>query len=117
MRPQFPTPVTIRTPAGFTVDPEGGNELPLPPTVEETTAWLSQRPVAEATNQTEQLATQHTVTSLWTLLVRPTVTLTSDSQVTDDHGRRFEVVGQVADRPHHNPQFRAAAVRLISDLQ
>lgn len=117
MPPRFPSPVTIRTPAGFAVDPVSGNERPLPPIVEQTTAYLAQQPVGEASSQTEQLASQHTVISLWTLLVRPSTTLTSDSTVTDTSGRTFQVVGQVADRPHHRPTFRAAAVRLISDMQ
>lgn len=117
MRPRFPTPVTIRTPAGYALDPVSGNETPLPPIVETTTAYLSQQAVSEASSQVEQLAAQRTIVSLWTVLVRPTSTLASDSTVTDPAGRIFQVVGQVADRPHHRPQFRAAAARLVSDLQ
>jgi hypothetical protein len=37
--------------------------------------------------------------------------------VLDEQGRRFSIEGDVADRPNHRPQFRAAAARLISDMQ
>lgn len=63
------------------------------------------------------LATQNTTISLWTLLVPAGTTLTSASSFTDESGRRYVVVGQPADRPDHKPQFRAAAARLISDMQ
>jgi hypothetical protein len=80
-------------------------------------ARLSQRPVAEVGSQGEQLAQQNTTTSSWTLLVPAGTVLTERSTVLDSAGRTFQVDGEVADRPKIRPQFRAAAVRLISDLQ
>jgi hypothetical protein len=59
---------------------------------------------------------QDTTISLWTILVPKGTTLTPDS-VVEHSGRKFEVVGQPADRPDHRPIFRAAALRLISDMQ
>lgn len=117
MRPKFPQTVTIRTPPEVVVDPLSGNERPLPATPVTSPAWLAQKPVGQTGAQEELLATQDTLVSLWTLLVPAGTTLTSKSTVTDSQSRRFQVVGEVADRPNHKPQFRAAALRLISDLQ
>lgn len=63
------------------------------------------------------LASQNTTISLWTLLVPAGTVLTSASTFTDESGRKYSIVGQPADRPDHQPQFRAAAARLISDMQ
>jgi hypothetical protein len=65
----------------------------------------------------EMKSTQDTTISLWTLLVPITVAITSDSTVTDEAGNRFAVTGRPASRPDHRPIFRAAALRLISDMQ
>ena len=80
-------------------------------------AYLEQAPVTEAGGRQEFRDDQGTVISAWTLLVLAPCTLTSESTVTDSQGRQYRVVGDVADRPHHRPKFRAAALRLISDLQ
>jgi hypothetical protein len=37
--------------------------------------------------------------------------------VIDELGQVFQVVGAVARRPQHRPEFLAAAARLISDMQ
>lgn len=109
--------VTIRTPGPPTQDPVSGNEVPGAVQVVPSRAYLSQSPVGDIGSQLEILATQNTTISLWTLLVPKGTVLTSASIVDDSSGRRFQVVGQPADRPNRHPQFRAAALRLISDLQ
>lgn len=80
-------------------------------------ARLSQAPVANVGGQVEILANQNTTVSFWTLLVPAGTVLTERSSVVDESGQNFQVIGNVADRPNHRPQFRAAAVRLISDMQ
>lgn len=117
MPPKYPETVTVATPLPPTVDPATGLETTPPPHVANVAARLSQQAVATVGSQVEQMAAQATVISLWTLLVPPGTTLTPLSTVRDSLGRTFEVTGDVADRPNHAPQFRAAAVRLISDLQ
>jgi hypothetical protein len=117
MRPKFPQRVTVSTPGPPVEDPVSGNTRPGPPTVTETTARISQAPVANVGGQIELLAEQNTVISLWTVLVPAGATLESNSTVTDESGRVFAITGQVAERPNHKPQFRAAAARLISDMQ
>jgi hypothetical protein len=83
-----------------------------------TLAYLSQRPVADVGSQIELLATQDTTITLWTVLVPASVPMTSASTFVEDAtGRVFAVTGEPADRPNHRPQFRAAAARLISDMQ
>lgn len=117
-RPKMQQLVTISTPgSGTVVDPETGNERPAAPTTAQVRAYLAEKPVADIGGQIELLVNQNTVISLWTLLVPKGTALTSASTVTDEAGRRFEVVGQPADRPNHRPEFRAAALRLISDMQ
>lgn len=116
MRPRFPQTVQITTPGPSTVN-SSGNQVPGTPTVETVQAWISQSPVANVGAQVELLAEQNTVISLWTVLVPKGTTLTSQSTVVDDAGRTFAVTGDVADRPNHKPVFRAAAARLISDMQ
>lgn len=80
-------------------------------------AWLSQNSVVENSAQVELTAQQTTTVSAWTLLCPLSVTLTSASTVTDEQGREFAVIGEPATRPDHRPQWRAAALRLVSDLQ
>jgi hypothetical protein len=116
MRPRFPTLVTITTPGPTTVDPNGV-QVQGSPTVETLRARISQRPVADVGSQFELLAQQNTVISMWTVLVPAGTVLTSTSTVVDETGRTFSITGDVADRPNHRPQFRAAAARLISDMQ
>lgn len=117
MRPRFPTQVEIWTPSPSTVDPVTGNEVPGTPTVETVRARISQSPVANVGAQVELLANQNTVISFWTVIVPAGTVLTSQSTVTDEDGRKFTIIGDVADRPNHKPLFRAAAARLISDMQ
>lgn len=119
MRPNLPQRVTILTPgSGVVRDPVTGNERPAPPTtVHNVPARLSQAPVANVGPQVELLVNQNTTVSLWTILVGKGTVLTSASEVTDEQGRKFAIEGAVADRPAHRPQFRAAAARLISDMQ
>lgn len=95
-----------------------GNDRPGVPVVQERVpARLSQAPVANVGGQVELLANQKTVISLWTILVDASTTLTSDSVVEDGKGRRWAITGEVALRPDHRPRFKAAAARLISDMQ
>ncbi len=117
MPPTYPETVTVTTPLPSEVDPATGLETTPAPHVADVRARLSQQPVATVGSQVEQMAAQQTVISLWTLLVPPGTTLTPLSTVRDSRGRLFEVSGDVADRPNHKPQFRAAALRLISDMQ
>lgn len=84
--------------------------------MQELLAWLAQKSTADVGAQIELLAEQNTTISLWSLLVPLGTALTSASEVRGPPGV-FRVVGQVADRPDHRPLFRAAALRLISDMQ
>ena len=118
MRPNLPQRVTISTPGPPTQDPVSGNERPGAPVVQhEVPARISQSPVANVGSQVELLASQTTVISMWTVLVGRDTPLSSNSTVTDEQGRVFRIEGAVADRPAHRPTFRAAAARLISDMQ
>lgn len=109
--------MTIETPT-LTVNPETGNEIPGTPQRQfNVPARLSQAPVANVGGQVELLSTQQTTISMWTVLVGRETVLTSSSVVTDGQGRKFRIEGAVADRPAHRPTFRAAAARLISDMQ
>lgn len=82
-----------------------------------TRAWLSERQAEHVGFQMEMRSTQDTTISLWTLLIPLNVPITSDSTVTDEFGNRFAVTGRPPSRPDHKPIFRAAALRLISDMQ
>lgn len=116
--PKYDTTVTITTPPEPVVDPATGRETTAAPVVvPDVPARLSQSPVAVVGSQNENRATQNTTVTSWTLLVPPGTALTSRSTVLDVHGRLFAVEGEPADRPNTRPQFRAASLRLISDLQ
>ena len=115
--PRMPHTVTVSTPGSIVVDPVTRNEVPGPPVLVTTRAYLAQRTPTELGAQVELAAEQYTVVSLWTLLVPLSVTLTSRSTVTDQSGRRFAVVGEPASRPDRRPRWKAAALRLVSDLQ
>lgn len=117
MRPKFPQTVEITTPGPVTVNPATGLPETGPETVETARARISQSPVANVGAQIELLAEQNTVISLWTVIVPAGTAMTSQSTLVDDQGRKFAIAGDVADRPHHKPLFRAAAARLISDMQ
>lgn len=80
-------------------------------------ARLSQKPVIDVSSASEFRGQQSTVLSNWTILVGPNSALTSESTVIDEGGQQFEIVGAVARRPQHRPEFLAAAARLISDMQ
>lgn len=73
--------------------------------------------MANVGSQVELLVGQNTVISMWTILVDRSTCLSSNSIVTDAQGRKFRIEGAVADRPSHRPSFKAAAARLISDMQ
>lgn len=118
MRPKMPQRVTITTPPDPTVNPATGLPPTVPPHVATNVpARLSQKPIADVGSQVELLGSQNTTISLWTVLVPAGTVLTSRSTVVDESGREFQIVGNPADRPNHRPQFRAAAARLISDMQ
>lgn len=78
---------------------------------------LSQKPVTVIGSAAEFRGQQSTVLSNWTILAGRVTALRSDSEVIDESGRTFQVVGAVAGRPDHRPEFHAAAARLISDMQ
>lgn len=100
------------------MNPATGRTTPAQPRVDsDVPARLSQAPVAQVGGQTELRAGQDTTISPWTLLVPAGTVLTSRSTVRDASERDFQVVGDVVDRPKIRPQFRAASLRLISDLQ
>jgi hypothetical protein len=120
MRPSRMTmPLTILTPGPSTVDPVTGNPRPGAPISVSVLGYLAQNPVANLSSQVELRGTQTTVISLFTVLVPAGTVLTAESTVVDASGRRFEVAGEPADRVGLSRQvmFRAAALRLISDLQ
>lgn len=73
--------------------------------------------MANVGSQVELLANQTTVISLWTILVDRSTPLSPNSVVTDELGQKFRIEGAVALRPKHRPTFKAAAARLISDMQ
>lgn len=119
MRPRFPSRVTLRTPGPPQPDPATGNMRPGPTVVSTSVAYLSQRPVANISQATEQLAQQDTVTSLYTLLVPPGTAITARSRVVDEDGAYYEVEGDPAVRRDLNGRtsYIAAALRRLSDLQ
>lgn len=81
-------------------------------------AWLSQRPVADVGTAVEFRAGQNTEISFWTLLVPVDTVLTAESEFLDELGQKYKVQGKPALRPDFPPhQFKAAAARLISDMQ
>jgi hypothetical protein len=115
--PPMPRLVTVETPSPPSVDPATGLETRPLPTVTETRAWLGQNSVIQVGNQDESTATQHTTISSHSFLCPLSVPLTSDSEVVDETGARYRVIGNPASRPDHRPQWRAAALQLISDMQ
>lgn len=126
--PQFPHRARITTPGSTpTVDPTTGNETPAAPTTRETWAWMAQRPTGVLAAAAELNTAQDTVISLATILVAPDEPLTADSTVEDvdgvvngQPGAVYRVEGQPADRysgQRRRIVFRAAAMRLVSDLQ
>lgn len=129
--PQYPHRVRITTPGPQTVpptvDPETGNEVTPPPVTREETAWMAQRPTGVLAAAAELNAGQNTTISLATILVPPGTVLTKDSTVEDvdgvvggEPGATYVVEGKPADRysgARRQIVFRAAALRLISDLQ
>jgi hypothetical protein len=120
VKPTFPDRVLITTPSSSTTKhPVTGNPVPGPPTVEESPARISQSPVANVGAQIELKADQDTVISFWTILVPAGQAMTAGSIVEEigPQARKFRIVGDVAERPNHRPKFRAAAARLISDMQ
>lgn len=108
--------VVLRNPGPLMTDPVTGNERPGPPTSTTTRAYLAQVPVGNVGAQIDLRAEQDTVVSLWTLLVPPDAPLTRRTTVISG-SEEWRVVGEVANRPMHRPQFLAAALRKVSDLQ
>lgn len=82
-----------------------------------TKAWLSQATTIRLGNELELIAEQTSTISLWRFLCPLTVPISSASTVTDENGRIFEVVGEVASRPALRPRWWAASLHLISDMQ
>jgi hypothetical protein len=117
MAPNFPHKVTITTPGPPRHDPVTHNELPGTPTVLLSRAYLAARPVTELRSQFEVTATQSTTVSMFDLLLPPGTPIKPTSEVTDEAGLDYVVMGKPVSRPHRHPQFVAASLRLISDLQ
>jgi hypothetical protein len=117
--PKLDQQVTIRNPGPATGDPDPVTGLPKPAAPVEVVepARLSQKPVIDVSSASEFCGQQSTVLSNWKILVGPSSVLTSESTVVDELGQQFQVVGAVARRPQHHPEFLAAAARLISDMQ
>lgn len=99
------------------MDPVSGNERPGPPTETLERARISQASVANTSLAAELLATQTTVVSQWNILVKRGSVLRADSIVEDEFGIRYFIEGAVANRPERHPKFRAATMRLVSDMQ
>jgi hypothetical protein len=91
--------------------------LPGPAVTVTSPAYLAARPVTELRSQFELTAQQNTTVSQFDLLLPPGSPITSKTKVTDENGRDYIVSGNPVSRPHRNPQFMAASLRLISDLQ
>lgn len=119
MRPRFPSRVTLRTPGPPQPDPATGNPRPGPAVIVTTSAYLAQRPVANISQTSEQLARQDTVTSQYTLLVPASTAITAASRVVDEDGFVYEVEGEPAVRRDlsRRPSYIAAALRRLSDMQ
>lgn len=100
------------------MDPATGRETRPAPTVTKTRAWLGQNSVLQVGNQYEDNTARHATISSHSFLCHLSVPLTSESEVNDDEtGATYRVIGQPAARPDHRPQWRAAALQLISDMQ
>lgn len=108
--------VQLSNPGALVTDPVTGNERPGPATLTTTRAYLAQIPVTNVGGQIDLRAEQNTVVSLWTILVPPDAPLTNRTTVISN-GQEWRVVGEVANRPMYRPQFLAAALRKVSDLQ
>lgn len=119
MRPKFPLRVTVRTPGAVTVDPDSGNEVTGPSSEVVTRAYLAQQSVAVLSASDEIAVRQNTTISTYTLLVPPTVPLTSASVVIDEQNVAYRIAGQPAERRGIGRRviFKAAAMHRISDLQ
>jgi hypothetical protein len=129
--PRYPHQVKITTPAPRTsppaTDPATGNELPTPPATVAGQAYLAQKPVAVLGSGTELAASQRTTITSATMLVPPATVLTDESIVEDvdgvvngEPGSKWRVEGTPATRTSRlgaQQSFRAASLRLISDLQ
>lgn len=109
--------VTVTTPGVRTVDPTNGNELVAVALVQPTMAWLMQKSLIHLATQIELSAAQNTTIGMFAFLCPLSIELTSASTVTDDAGQKYVVVGQPAKRPDHRPRWRAADLRMISDMQ
>lgn len=129
--PQYPHAVKITTPAAPTsppaTDPVTGNQLPTASVTVALQANLAQKPVAVLGSGTELAANQRTTISSATMLVPAGTVLTDQSTVEDVDGAvngipgsKWRVEGRPANRSSRLGQrqsFRAASLRLISDLQ
>lgn len=129
--PQYPHRVRISTPPASTkpptVDPVTGNETPGTPVTVTGMAWLAQRPTGVLAAAAELNASQNTTISLATILVPAGTVLTKDSTVEDvdgvvngEVGAKYVVEGKPANRysgARREIVFRAAALRLVSDMQ
>jgi hypothetical protein len=73
--------------------------------------------VTELRSQFEVTAGQNTTVSMFDLLLPPGTPIHPNSEVTDEAGLDYVVMGKPVSRPHKHPVFVAASLRLISDLQ
>lgn len=117
MGPSFPHQVTIKTPGSPRTDPVTRNQIPGAATTATSRAYLAARPVSELRAQFEVAAEQSTTVGMYDLMLPPGTVLTTDSIIRDEAGMSYVVSGRPVSRPHRNPRYVAASVRLISDLQ
>ncbi|MCA1185709.1 hypothetical protein LCD36_04485 [Saccharopolyspora sp. 6T] len=116
--PRMRQRVVVVTPGGVVVDPVTGNPRPGPPTSTLAKAYLEQRNLYA---QQEYQANQTSVSSDFIVLLPAGTDITSESEVIDEGGTRFAVVGQPAVRRARihggKPRYVAAWLRLVSDMQ
>ena len=116
--PRMRQRVVVETPSDPVVDPVTGNPRPGPPTAVPTRAYLEQRNLYA---QQSYQATQTSVTSDYIVLVPAGTNITADSEVIDEDGVRYAVVGQPAVRRARlnggKPRYVAAWLRRVSDMQ
>jgi hypothetical protein len=119
VRPRFPHRVTVRHPGPASTDQASGNARPGATVERETRAYLAQKSTTVLSASAELAAAQDTTIATYSLLVPPDVELTAKSEIVDESGAVYSVVGQPADRRGLGARvlFRAATLHLTSDLQ
>ena len=124
--PRFPHRLLIQTPSPATLDPVSRNQIPGAAVAVAARGYLAQRPTTQLASSVDLSAEQDTSIALFDLLVPTGTVLTDASTVTDldgavaAPGAVFRVEGTPADRyslVRRRSVYRAATVRLVSDMQ